>query len=164
MNAEYVFSTPSGVMSIDFHPEHASLLVAGLYDGSVVAYDIYSKSNQPIFKSTVRNGKHTDPVWQVCWQEDGMNRTLSFFSVSSDGRVTLWTMNKSEMSYQNLIELRANDSDKVRPTLYSLFFFFKKNHVCVYYDDLLSFIARLASGSKQKGFRSSRRQWWRRRR
>lgn len=63
--AEYMFSTPSGVMSIDFHPEHASLLVAGLYDGSVVAFDIYSKSRQPIFKSTVRNGKHTDPVWQV---------------------------------------------------------------------------------------------------
>ena len=24
----------------------------------------------PIFHSTVKTGKHTDPVWEVCWQED----------------------------------------------------------------------------------------------
>ena len=48
----------------------------------------------PIFHSTVKTGKHTDPVWEVCWQEEDLAKNLNFFSISSDGRVTLWTLAK----------------------------------------------------------------------
>ena len=45
--------------------------------------------NKPIFASSVKSGKHTDPVWQVSWQpEDEVTKEVKFFSVSSDGRVT----------------------------------------------------------------------------
>ncbi|GBG92562.1 hypothetical protein CBR_g56035 [Chara braunii] len=103
---EYVFTTDSGVMSLDFHPQHCSLLAVGLYDGSVVVYDVRNKLNRPIFKSTVKTGKHTDPVWQVRWQEEDLTKALSFFSVSSDGRVSLWTMSKSELQHQDVMELK----------------------------------------------------------
>lgn len=61
---EYSFSTESGVMCIDFHPEHPALLAVGLYDGTVMVFDIRLKgNNKPIYQSTVRTNKHTDPVW-----------------------------------------------------------------------------------------------------
>jgi dynein intermediate chain 1 len=86
--------------------QHSSLLAVGCYDGTVMIFDIRNKLNKPIFYSTVKTGKHTDPVWQVCWQEEDLAKNLNFFSISSDGRVTLWTMSKSELQYTDVMELK----------------------------------------------------------
>ncbi|XRA97247.1 flagellar outer dynein arm intermediate chain 1 [Pycnococcus provasolii] len=107
---EYTFTTESGVMALDFHPQHANLLAVGLYDGTVAVFDVRNKLNKPIYMSTVKTGKHTDPVWQVSWAEEDMSKNLSFYSVSSDGRVTMWEMSKSELAYQNVMELRLTGS------------------------------------------------------
>jgi len=40
---EYTFTTESGVMALDFHPQHSSLLAVGLYDGTVMVFDIRNK-------------------------------------------------------------------------------------------------------------------------
>ena len=61
----YIFSMTSGVMCLDIHSEHPFLLAVGLYDGTVAVYDLREGPNNPIYKSTARMGKHTDPVWQV---------------------------------------------------------------------------------------------------
>ena len=43
----------------------------GLYDGSVAVFDMRNnKTTKPIFASSVRTGKHSDPVWQVAWQPE----------------------------------------------------------------------------------------------
>jgi dynein intermediate chain 1 len=47
-------------------------------------------------------------VWQVCWQEEDLAKNLNFFSISSDGRVTLWTMSKSELQYTDVMELKLS--------------------------------------------------------
>jgi hypothetical protein len=65
---EFVFSTESGVTCLDFHPHHQSLLAVGCYEGTVMVFDIRNKKNLPIYSSSIRTGKHTDPVWQVHWQ------------------------------------------------------------------------------------------------
>ena len=62
---EYSYTIDSGVMCLDFHPKSAALLAVGLYDGSVLVYDIRNKHKKAIYTSTVRTLKHTDPVWQV---------------------------------------------------------------------------------------------------
>ena len=64
---EYYFTTESGVMCLDFHKKHPALIAVGLYDGTVMVFDIRTKSNKPIYQSNVRTSKHTDPVWQVSW-------------------------------------------------------------------------------------------------
>ncbi len=120
---EYAFTTESGVMCLDFHPSHSSLLAVGLYDGSVLVYDVRNKMNRPIRQCDVKTGKHTDPVWQVKWQpRDVSEKDLVFTSVSSDGRVTRWTMSKSELVYQDVMELKlvadaevGDDSSDARP-------------------------------------------------
>jgi dynein intermediate chain 1 len=63
---EYIFPTESGVMCLDSHPDYPHLLAAGFYDGSVAIFNTMEMGkNQPIYQSTAKNGKHTDPVWQV---------------------------------------------------------------------------------------------------
>ncbi|KAL6762450.1 WD40-repeat-containing domain protein [Haematococcus lacustris] len=104
---EYSFSTESGAMSLHFHPEYSNLLAVGCYDGSVLVYDVRVKGNTPIYKASVRTGKHNDPVWAIFWQVDEAQRALQFVSISSDGNINLWTMNKSELSHEVLMKLRV---------------------------------------------------------
>jgi len=94
---EYKYeSLPTGVMCLDWHPESPSLLAAGLYDGTVVVYDVRNKHNKPIYESTVRTQKHTDPVWQVKWNPD-ITKKFNFYSISSDGRVMNWSLMKNKL-------------------------------------------------------------------
>lgn len=110
---EYVFETESGVMCLDFHPDHSSLLCVGLYDGSVSVYDVRNKDKKPIYVATSPKLKHTDPVWQVYWsrESNGEEKPLSFFSVSSDGRVSSWILNKSELLHEEVTEIKLYKQD-----------------------------------------------------
>jgi dynein intermediate chain 1 len=83
-------------MCLDWHPQSPSLLAAGLYDGTVVVYDVRNKHNKPIYESTVRTQKHTDPVWQVKWNPD-TSKKFNFYSISSDGRVMNWSLMKNKL-------------------------------------------------------------------
>jgi dynein intermediate chain 1 len=71
-----------------------TISLLGFYDGSVAVYNIADEKKRPKYQSTARNGKHTDPVWQVRWQKDDLDNNLNFYSVSSDGRVACWTLVK----------------------------------------------------------------------
>ena len=42
---------------------------------------------------------------QVCWQEEDLAKNLNFFSISSDGRVTLWTLAKSELEDSDIMQV-----------------------------------------------------------
>lgn len=112
-NPEYTFHLDSGVMCLDFHPTQASLLACGLYDGSVCVFDLRQKSSsdkkmKPIFVSTVKTGKHMDPVWEIRWSRD--ESALQCFSISSDGRVTSWTLSKNEMLFADVMKLTMTDN------------------------------------------------------
>jgi dynein intermediate chain 1 len=56
--------------------------------------------------STVRTDKHTDPVWQVRWNVDNNIKNLNFYSISSDGRVTNWSLMKNKLEAEEVIKLR----------------------------------------------------------
>lgn len=107
---EYTFTTESGVMCLDFHPQLNALLAVGCYDGTVKVFDIRRKENTHIFMSDIKTGKHTDPVWQVRWQEDEVTKELTFFSISSDGRVASWTMSKNELKMEPVMTLKLVSS------------------------------------------------------
>ena len=110
---EYVIHTESGAMCLDFHPRHPSLVAVGCYDGTVLAYDIGERSSRPIYSSSLRSGKHSDPVWEVRWHDDpasssspSTSKELSFYSVSSDGRVASWAMSKNELKMEPIMHLK----------------------------------------------------------
>eukprot|EP00794_Sanderia_malayensis_P009932 gene9931-10952_t len=106
---EFIYPTESGVMSLDIHPEHSYLFCVGFYDGSVGAYNVVDKTAKPLYLSTAKTGKHTDPIWQVKWQKDDLDGNLNFFSVSADGRVVQWTIVKSELHFIDVIKLKMDD-------------------------------------------------------
>ena len=110
---EFMFSTESGVMSLDFHPQHPSLLAVGCYDGSVMVFNLGkmmvggdSSATKPIYQSTIKTGKHTDPVWQVHWEPEELGKELNFYSVSSDGKVCNWVMSKNELKMEPVMQLK----------------------------------------------------------
>ena len=113
---EYSFSCEAGVMCLDFHPSQASLLAVGLYDGTVLVYDIRNKHKRPIYQSTVRNKKHTDPVWQVRWNPD-VSKNYNFYSVSSDGRIMNWLLMKNKLEPEEVILLRLVGKNDEESTL-----------------------------------------------
>jgi len=104
---EYCFSTDSGVMCLDFHPQHPSLIAVGCYDGTVMVFDVRMKVNRPMYFSTIKKRKHTDPVWQVIWQDEDIGKNLNFYSISSDGRVTNWAMIKNELEPTDIMILQV---------------------------------------------------------
>jgi dynein intermediate chain 1 len=108
MAPERILEAPSGVISLSFHQHHPTLLCCGLYDGSVLVFDISSTSGAPLFQSVDPKTKHTDPVWQVAWNLDPKVSALNFFSISIDGRVTNWFLNKTELTNEEVIEIRLN--------------------------------------------------------
>lgn len=46
-------------MSLDFHPLSPALLAVGLYNGSVLVFDVRNKSMKPIYSSSIKSKKHT---------------------------------------------------------------------------------------------------------
>ncbi|KAK1901266.1 Dynein intermediate chain 1 axonemal [Dissostichus eleginoides] len=105
---EFIYPTPSGVLCLDIHEQHSYLVAVGFYDGCVAVYNNKEDGSEPMYKSTAKTGKHTDPVWQVRWQSDDMDNNHNFCSVSSDGRVVSWTLVKNELVYTDIIRLSLN--------------------------------------------------------
>lgn len=59
----------------------------------------------PVASSETSNGKHLDAVWQVKWISKGSDRGENVVSISSDGRVTEWSMKKG-LSFSDLMTLK----------------------------------------------------------
>lgn len=102
---EMIYNTDSGVMSLDIHPDYPNLIAAGFYDGTVGVFNTAENIQTAKYTSNAKNGKHTDPVWQVKWQKDDLDGNMNFFSVSSDGRVVSWTIIKSELLFTEIVTL-----------------------------------------------------------
>uniref|UniRef100_A0A4W5NQS2 Dynein axonemal intermediate chain 1 n=1 Tax=Hucho hucho TaxID=62062 RepID=A0A4W5NQS2_9TELE len=124
---EYIYPTTSGILCLDIHKHLPYLVAVGFYDGCVAVYNLKEETLQPIYKSTAKSGKHTDPVWQVKWQKDDMDNNHNFFSVSSDGRVVSWTLVKNELVFTDIIKLIIEIFDNVcRPAACGTSFDFHK--------------------------------------
>ncbi|KAM8914224.1 dynein, axonemal, intermediate chain 1, paralog 2 isoform 3-T3 [Spinachia spinachia] len=102
---EYIYPTDSGVMCLDIHEQHSYLAAVGFNDGCVAVYNLKREGSEPVYKSTAKTGKHTDPVWQVRWQKNDMDNKNNFCSVSSDGRVVSWALVKNELVFTDIIRL-----------------------------------------------------------
>ena len=119
---EILYQTDTGVLSLDIHKSHPSLMAVGMYDGTVAVYDLSSlhkKSNNPasqaslaLFKASQKSGKHLDPVWQVVWGPDDLDGHLNFYSISSDGRVSQWTLLQNELVCHDIICLKLFSPSK----------------------------------------------------
>ena len=47
----------------------------------------------------------------MCWVAEDLAKNLNFYSISSDGRVTLWTLSKSKLDYTDLMHLKLTGAE-----------------------------------------------------
>ncbi|XP_060071866.1 dynein axonemal intermediate chain 4-like [Ylistrum balloti] len=91
---ERVYTCKEGVTAIDFSRSNPNLLAVCIHIFPMVNISI-SDSHIP--------GKHTAPVWHIRWIEkergSGEDRTEVLVSISTDGRVTQWSIRKGFESY-----------------------------------------------------------------
>lgn len=62
---EYIYRTTSGILCLDINEQFSYLVAVGFYDGCVAVYNLRKQGAEPMYKSSVKTGKHTGPVWQV---------------------------------------------------------------------------------------------------
>ncbi|XP_061580434.1 dynein, axonemal, intermediate chain 1, paralog 2 [Cololabis saira] len=117
---EYIYPTTSDILCLDIHEKHSHLAVVGFCDGCVAVYNLKEKQPDPVYKSTAKTGKHTDPVWQVRWQKDDMDNNHNFYSVSSDGRVVSWTLVKNELFFTDVIRVSEKSAFPEGPDVMSI--------------------------------------------
>uniref|UniRef100_A0A3Q3E6R9 Dynein axonemal intermediate chain 1 n=1 Tax=Labrus bergylta TaxID=56723 RepID=A0A3Q3E6R9_9LABR len=96
---EYIYPTSSSVLCLDIHEQRSYLVAVGFYDSCVAVYNLKREGQEPVYKSTAKTGKITDPVRQVCWHNDDMDNNQNLYSVSCDGRVVSWTLIKRKYSH-----------------------------------------------------------------
>nr|XP_002131353.1 WD repeat-containing protein 78 [Ciona intestinalis]BCG62024.1 WD repeat-containing protein 78 [Ciona intestinalis] len=110
---ERVFHSKASVTALDFSSVYPNLLAVGLYDGTVCIYNVRNMTDQPVVDSFDCTGKHSSPVWQLCWIERerglGEDRSEILISISADGRVVQWSIRKG-FECSDLMKLKRTGS------------------------------------------------------
>jgi len=104
---EFRFETKSGVMSMDFSADHPALLCVGFYNGAVGVYDIRKPVSPMLYEVKNPEDQHGDPVWEIRWLENTTHP--SFLSISSDGTIVKWEMQKNELCRTVVLEMKRSD-------------------------------------------------------
>lgn len=110
----WTFETPSGVTSLDFSETQPNLLAVGRYDGTVTIYDVASRKVTPMMESTLAQGQHSDPVWNLKWVRRGTEGLEILVSVSTDGRVVQWSIAKG-LEHIELMNLKQSSNGAAAP-------------------------------------------------
>ncbi|KFU85427.1 WD repeat-containing protein 78, partial [Chaetura pelagica] len=113
---ERVFRCKHGVTALDFSMANPNLLAVGMYNGFVAIYDVQSCKDTVISDSSDSLNKHTGPVWQLRWVAQdrgtaGDGRKERLISISADGRVTQWFVQK-RLDCTDLMKIKRIGSEK----------------------------------------------------
>lgn len=72
-----------------------------------MVYDIRDKFSKPQYRSSMKSGKHNDPVWQIRWDPD--RNSKNFYTVSSDGKLCSWGLVKSKLECEVIMMLKLEE-------------------------------------------------------
>ncbi len=79
-----------------FSASSPKTLAVGHYDGSVEVFHTALRSAVPAARCTAASGAHAEPVWGLAWvpAAGGVNDSETLVSISTDGRIVQWSVNK----------------------------------------------------------------------
>lgn len=80
----------SPVTSCCFYPYSHNLIIGGLYNGTIVIWDLRAKTT-PIQRTTLSSGGHTFPIYSLAVV--GSQNAHNIVSISNDGKLCSWSMN-----------------------------------------------------------------------
>ncbi|WVQ74361.1 hypothetical protein IAR50_003961 [Cryptococcus sp. DSM 104548] len=84
---EFVFHSPSDVLSVTFSPYHPTLIFGGSYSGQVLLWDTRAK-HLPVLKTPLSATGHTYPIYDM--KMVGTQNANNLISSSTDGLVCSW--------------------------------------------------------------------------
>ncbi|KAK8853374.1 hypothetical protein IAR55_004078 [Kwoniella newhampshirensis] len=84
---EFVFHSPSDVLSVTFSPYHPTLVIGGSYSGQVLLWDTRAK-HLPVLKTPLSASGHTYPIYGM--KVVGTQNANNLISSSTDGLVCSW--------------------------------------------------------------------------
>ncbi|WWD19801.1 hypothetical protein CI109_104265 [Kwoniella shandongensis] len=84
---EFVFHSPSDVLSVTFSPYHPTLIFGGSYSGQVLLWDTRAK-HLPVLKTPLSATGHTYPIYGM--RMVGTQNANNLISSSTDGLVCSW--------------------------------------------------------------------------
>ncbi|KAF8569777.1 WD repeat-containing protein 78 [Paragonimus westermani] len=95
---ERFYETPSGVTAVGWSKIHSNLLAVGMFSGVIFVFDVRKNDPMPVIDTTHATGRHLGAVRKLQWvvRQSGRAENLSevLVSVSTDGRVTEWSVRK----------------------------------------------------------------------
>ncbi|WVO16714.1 hypothetical protein L204_104395 [Cryptococcus depauperatus] len=84
---EFVFYSPSDILSVAFSPYHPTLIFGGSYSGQVLLWDTRAK-HLPVLKTPLSATGHTYPIYSM--KMIGTQNANSLITSSTDGLVCSW--------------------------------------------------------------------------
>ncbi|NXP52962.1 WDR78 protein, partial [Heliornis fulica] len=113
---ERLFQCEHSVTALDFSMASPNLLAVGTYDGSVAIYNVQRREDAALLDSSESTNKHTGPVWQLRWVDQdrgtsGDGRKERLMSISADGRVTEWLIQK-RLDCTDLMKIKRTESEE----------------------------------------------------
>lgn len=84
---EFVFHSPSDILSVTFSPFHPTLIFGGSYSGQVLLWDTRAK-HLPVLKTPLSASGHTYPIYAM--KMVGTQNANSLITSSTDGLVCSW--------------------------------------------------------------------------
>eukprot|EP00294_Goniomonas_avonlea_P003176 CAMPEP_0114544374 /NCGR_PEP_ID=MMETSP0114-20121206/2841_1 /TAXON_ID=31324 /ORGANISM="Goniomonas sp, Strain m" /LENGTH=492 /DNA_ID=CAMNT_0001728747 /DNA_START=214 /DNA_END=1692 /DNA_ORIENTATION=+ len=86
-----VIESPACVMSLAFHPTDPGLLASGSFNGGVLLWRVGQSDSSPIAENVLSRHGHREPVMQLTWMYDALERSHSLLSVAADGNALMWS-------------------------------------------------------------------------
>ena len=99
--ADIALMLPDSLTCLAFHPENPSLLAGGAFNGDVMLWDLSASGDLLVGKSVMDAYTHHDPVQQLAWTRHPAHRGHVLCSLSSEGRLLLWSPD-ARMRYPSL--------------------------------------------------------------
>ncbi|WRT70069.1 uncharacterized protein IL334_007063 [Kwoniella shivajii] len=84
---EFIFHSPSDVLSVTFSPYHPTLIFGGSYSGQVLLWDTRAK-HLPVLKTPLSSSGHTYPIYGM--KMVGTQNANNLITTSTDGLVCSW--------------------------------------------------------------------------
>ena len=80
------------VSTIEFHPQEPAILASGTYSGEVMVWDVSAESEPLLHTSRNSDYSHREPITCLRWVKDRKEKAMQVASISTDGRLLLWSL------------------------------------------------------------------------
>lgn len=129
---EHVFHCEEPISCATFYKYDENHIIGGTYSGQIAMWDIRAKET-PEFKSVINTKSHTNPIFGL--EIIGTKNSHNIVSLSTDGRLCVWTYVKGTITQTQVLDLVVLDESntKIRKEIVAFALAFPENEANKYF-------------------------------